>query len=682
MEIFMFFDEIIHGTQYYRSPTPLPEEWEGDISHLADFNLDAMQIRINWRWNERAEGVYDFSDVDRLMELAEKYDRKVIIKFLLECAPQYVFDKYEGTRIGPRGEQLRGGSHGAFYGGWRPCFTNPQVQAAAKRFVEKVAERYKDSKNLILWNAWNEIRNRPMEDCFCKHCRAGFGKYLKKKFGTVEKLNAFYGAAEESFDNIALPATPHGFWDTFEFKKYKGADDLYDWLRFVYDGIRKYDKVRPIMSHVGFTSAFQLSINDVCDDYTVSKAVDFWGTSVPCDTDMDTHEKRLDFMMLHDFLRSVDKNYFIHEIYPGLGTFRKYDTPFDMDFKTYTSLSTGTKGIVYWQYRAERVGHEQDCSGLTHMDGSPREVAYAVGDFGADIKKNMRYLAGAEVKDAEVAIVFDFNSMLMSEIEDVCGTDFSFDWGDPRFYYRNAHAGMYRLLRNCDYPVDYVGVTRPEEFEKYKVLYFPYYTMLDPEVVPYLEKFVANGGTVIADEGFGMRQMNTWMQPYDIDCKPLFTSRMRHRRLVAEDFAEIDGELVSICPYRTHYRHEGGEAVAKWRDGSSAVHRFEYGKGRVYLFGFSIGYSYYAKSDLHLARFAEKILDEVGVKKNKLSNTLGGVYEKRLENGEYEIVYLFNNTDEEKCFDLEKEIVAFGGHGSVKDGRASIPAHSMAYFVI
>ena len=678
----MFFDEIIHGTQYYRAPTPLPEEWEGDISRLCDFNLDAMQIRINWRWNEREEGVYDFSDVDRLMELAEKYDRKVIIKFLLECAPQYVFDKYEGTRIGPRGEQLRGGSHGAFYGGWRPCFTNPSVQESAKRFVEAVAERYKDSKNLILWNAWNEIRNRPIEDCFCKYCRAGFGKYLKKKFGTVEKLNAFYGSAEESFETIALPATPHGFWDTFEFKKYKGGDDLYDWLRFVYEGIRKHDQVRPIMSHVGFTSAFQLSISDVCDDYTVSKAVDFWGTSIPCDTEMSTHESRLDFMMLHDFLRSVDKNYFIHEIYPGLGMFRKYDTPFDMDFKTYTSLASGAKGMVYWQYRAERLGHEHDCAGIMRMDGSPREVAYAVSDFGADIKRNMKYLAGAEVKDAEVAIVFDFNSMLLSEIEDVCGPDFSFDWGDPRFYYRNAHAGMYRLLRNCNYPVDYVGVTRPEEFAKYKVLYFPYYTMLDPAVVPYLEKFVAQGGVLIADEGFGMRQMNTWMQPYDVDCKPLFTARMRERRMVAEDFAEIDGELVAIRPYRTHYRHEGGETVAAWRDGSSAVQKFTYGKGKVYLFGFSIGYSYYTTGDLRLAKFAEKMLDEAGVRKNTLSDTLGGIYEKRLVNGEYEIVHLFNNTDVEKHFDLEKDLIAVGGHGTALDGKLAIPAHSMGYAVI
>jgi beta-galactosidase GanA len=316
------------------------------------------------------------------------------------------------------------------------------------------------------------------------------------------------------------------------------------------------------------------------------------------------------------------------------------------------------------------------------MDGSPKEVTYKVGDFGADIKKNMKYLAGAEVKDAEIAIVFDFNSMLMSEIEDVLGSDFSFDWSNPQFYYRNAHAGMYRLLRNSDYSVDYVGVSRPEEFEKYKVLYFPYYTMLDPEVVPHLEKFLQNGGTVIADEGFGMRQMNTWMQPYDIDCKPLFTSRLRNRRFVAEDFVSIDGELVRIRPYRSHYRHEGGESIAYWRDGSSAVQRFDYGKGKIYLFGFSIGYSYYDTNDKRLADFADKIMKDAGVSKNKLSDTLGGIYEKRLESDKYEIIHLFNNTAEDKSFMMEKKVVAFGGHGAFKDGIATVPKMSMAYFVL
>ena len=89
----MFFDKIIHGTQYYRSPTPLPEEWDGDLANMEQYNLDAIQIRINWRNNEIREGEYDFSDVDEVLALAEKHGRQVVIKFLLECAPQYVFDK-------------------------------------------------------------------------------------------------------------------------------------------------------------------------------------------------------------------------------------------------------------------------------------------------------------------------------------------------------------------------------------------------------------------------------------------------------------------------------------------------------------------------------------------------------------------------------------------------------------
>jgi beta-galactosidase GanA len=57
---------------------------------MEEFNIDAFQIRMNWRWNERKEDEYDFSDVDKLLELAEKNGRKVMMKFLLECAPLYI----------------------------------------------------------------------------------------------------------------------------------------------------------------------------------------------------------------------------------------------------------------------------------------------------------------------------------------------------------------------------------------------------------------------------------------------------------------------------------------------------------------------------------------------------------------------------------------------------------------
>ncbi|MBQ2769477.1 MAG: beta-galactosidase [Clostridia bacterium] len=678
----MFFDEIIHGTQYYRSPTPLPEEWEEDISNLEKFNLDALQIRINWRQNERVEGEYDFSDVDRLMELAEKYNRKVIIKFLLECAPQYVFDKYGGARIGPKGEVFRGGYHGAFYGGWKPCFTNPYVKTAAEKFVGKVVERYHGRDSIILWNVWNEPRNRPVEECFCPHCRAGFGKYLKEKYHTIEALNARYGATEESFESVNLPAMPHGYWDIFEFKKFKAGRCIYEDLRFVYDKIREYDKVRPIMSHVGFTCGFQLALSDLCDDFTAKKAVDFWGTSIPCDTTMDTHAKRLDFQMLGDFLRCVDKNYFLHEIYPGLGRFRVYDTRFDMNFKLYSAISSGAKGLVYWQYRAERVGMECDCSGIMYMDGTPREVAYEVQEIGGALKEDKAHFSESEAEKADVAIVFDFDNLLVSVIEDSCGTDYSFDFGDPKFQYRNTHAGMYRLLRDNNYKVDYLGVRDLDKFAEYKVLYFPYHQMITNELREALESYVKNGGVVIADEGFGLRQTNTWMQPYDLDVKPLLTARMRTRLVSNGNKVAYNGLTGEIRPYKTVYEAQGAEVLARFDDEKPALQKFVYGKGAVYLFGFSVGYAYYHDGGEIWHRTIADIVDEVGVSKYSYADVKNSLYEKRLEKENEQIVFLFNASKETKTVCLKEKIVKVGGAGKWQGNELTLAPETTAYAVV
>ena len=658
----MFFDEIIHGTQYYRSPTPLPEEWEGDIQNLKNYNLDAMQIRINWRNNEIREGKYDFSDVDKLMELAEKNGRKVIIKFLLECAPQYVFDKYDGVRVGPKGERLRGGYHGAFYGGWKPCFENPMVKSSAQKFVDKVVERYHERKSIILWNVWNEPRNRPIEECFCPHCRKNFGNYLKDKFGTIENLNKHYGATEESFENINLPVMAHGVWDIYEFKKYKAGKSIYDMLRFVYDGIRKYDKTRPIMSHVGFTAGFQLSISDMCDDYTVSKAVDFWGTSIPCDTEMHTPETRLDFQMLGDFLRSVDENYFLHEIYPGLGMFMKYDQPYDMEFKLYSALGSGAKGMVYWQYRAERLGHEGDCSGIMYMDGTPRDVAFTVRDFGADLKKYKPFLKDSAAEKADIGIVFDFDCLLMSAIEDSFGADYSFDWGNPQFHYRNAHAGMYRLLRNTNRKVDYIGVKDYEKFSNYKVLYLPYYCMIKPEIKTALQEFIKNGGIVIADEGFGIRTNNTWLQPYDIDFKPVITARMRTRRLNNYGATvSYKGKTGPAKPFKTYYASDDGEVLAYFDDGTPAMRKVDYGKGSFYLLGFSLAYGYYADGAEIWTDMINDVLQHANVSTYAYADVKGSLYEKRLVSGDSQMIILQNASDTEKTVSIREEILQVTG---------------------
>ncbi len=679
----MYFDTIIHGTQYYRAPTPLPAEWEGDIANFEAFQLDAFQIRINWRWNERVEDQYDFSDIDKLLELAKKYNRKVIMKFLLECAPQYIYEKYDGTRIGPKGELLRPGSHGAFYGGWMPCFTNPMVKERAAKFVEACASRYAGNESIILWNAWNEIRNRPIEECFCPHCRREFGKFLQTKFGTIEALNAHYGAAEESFEAINLPSTAHGYWDLFEFKKFKGSACLANNLQFVYDAIRKFDKTTPIMAHTGVCSAFQETIGDVCDDFTVSKAVDFWGTSLPFDTNMDTPDNRLNMLLLTDFLRSVDKNYFIHEIYPGLGMFRAYDTPFDLKFKLYSGLAGGAKGLVYWQYRAERVGYENDCAGIMNMDGTPREVAYAARDFGVHLKKDMRYFVNASPEKSQAAIVFDFDSLLIGEIAETCLEDFNLKRSTGRAYYKHAHTGLYRLLHDAGYRADYVGITNPEQFGNYKMLFFPYCTMLDPSVIPYLEEFLKNGGIIYADEGFAMRQRNTWMQIYDLDTKPILNARLRFRRETTEaDTLVVGGELTKILPYQTEYRVDGGTALKQFQNGADAMFEVRCGKGTLYLNGFSTGYSYFSTLEKGWISHIAAIMQKAGIRKEPYGDFANSVYVRRMNGPEGKIIFLFNQSDTERILPLDAEPLSYGADARIEHREMHVKPGEIGYVIL
>ena len=40
----MHLDNILYATQYYRTPTPLKNEWGEDIAKLSELSLDAFQI--------------------------------------------------------------------------------------------------------------------------------------------------------------------------------------------------------------------------------------------------------------------------------------------------------------------------------------------------------------------------------------------------------------------------------------------------------------------------------------------------------------------------------------------------------------------------------------------------------------------------------------------------------------
>src|SRR5690606_16702872 len=129
-----------------------------------------VQYRPQWRWHESVRGRYVFDDLDQLFDLAEQNGLRVVLKPMLETAPDWAFQELGGTRIGFHGVPISPVAIGSFYvGGWLPCFDNPDVRAAANAFVQQLVKRYRQHPALWFYDAWNEPRSRPLGQCHCEH---------------------------------------------------------------------------------------------------------------------------------------------------------------------------------------------------------------------------------------------------------------------------------------------------------------------------------------------------------------------------------------------------------------------------------------------------------------------------------------------------------------------------------
>ena len=65
------------GTEYYRAPMPPQELWEEDFAAIRASGMRILRIFTYWNWIEPRPGGYEFDDIDRVFELAEKNDLHV-----------------------------------------------------------------------------------------------------------------------------------------------------------------------------------------------------------------------------------------------------------------------------------------------------------------------------------------------------------------------------------------------------------------------------------------------------------------------------------------------------------------------------------------------------------------------------------------------------------------------------
>ncbi len=646
-------DKFTYGTQYYRPPTPLPEEWETDLRSMAEtVGIDTIQFRVQWRWNETREGEYSFADLDRLFELAEKYHKKVLFKFLLENAPDYIYNRYGGTRCDMHGVPMRLLAHGAYYcGGWLPCFDNPEVLRKAGDFVRLMTERYKDRPEILLWNVWNEPSSRPIGECGCSHSVKAYRDWLRECYGSIDRLNGFLGKCWDDFSTVEPPASASDYAELFLWRKW-AMYAVRSRVKFVYDIVKGLDPDRPVITHVGGCSILQDAAGGCSDDVQNAAAVDFYGCSLPTASVLDNPISDCWPVLQGDWLRAVSPYFWVYELYPDWGAWLPKVRLGDYQMKVFGPLAAGAKGIVYWQYRAERLGMENNLSGLVNIDGSPKEVSRESLKISKVLHEHQQFLMQAAVKTDPIAIVYSVDSDLINRVENTGANgfwDFSLNATNGLYLYKKALCGIYALFRELGYTVEWLDSRNlPERAKNYRLLYLPEMFMpTDAETVALLD-YARNGGKIIAEEGLGLRQPNTWVHTAwpSPSFRELFGVKIAER-----EQAVFRGDTLTFGNCRLTPEYDNfisrlevatGDIMAKWADGSPAMLK----NGGLVFLGTSLGAIFHdgwQNQYEPCVAFLSRLLTMLGlaVKDPGPRN----VYRRDLQTDNATMTFLFNRND-------------------------------------
>jgi len=655
--------DLAVAVQYYRQPTPLPEEWDRDLANIKKMGIEIIQLRPQWRWHERNEGELNFDDIDRLFDLAERHGLKVLFKFYLPAGPQWLFDNYDAYRRTPTGEIIQPITCGSVYvGGLMPCFDKDLVRKKANPFIREAVRRYKDRPNLLAWNAWNEPRSRPAADCACEDSMKKYRAWLKRRFGTIEKFNRFAGLAVSGkgadFSGVKAPTSYHDYVGWLLFRTWR-AEMIADRLKWVAGEIREIDEAHVVMCHVGFCSALQDVLEDTSHDYLNAQPFDLFGSSCPNrpdDLPLLEHQpeayQAATLDLICSRLRGVSDPFWINEIYGNRGMYVEPLTPAYLRQTTYHAVAGGAKGIVYWQYRSERLANESNDAGLTHINGGPTDRSREVERVVRVLRKHQNELGPAVPPRGAVGILYDFSSDLISRIAAAAPGPVQVEQGWREDYpYKMSLRGIHLALWELDVQADVVPSEEIERLLGYRVAYLPCPRMIPDEQAKVLAKFVERGGLLISEPSPGMRDPNGWVSP-DVPPHPLdelFGCREVRRVLTQEDKVLTVGSRKIVCPpdvFLATLERKGTQpkAIGRWDDGAAIVSHAR-GKGRTVLLGAPLGEVYFRTRQSAVLDWISGILRHEKVAIEKLLDTRKeDVRVRRLVRKDgSEIVFIFNH---------------------------------------
>ncbi|OGC03794.1 hypothetical protein A2276_08070 [candidate division WOR-1 bacterium RIFOXYA12_FULL_43_27] len=568
--------------------------WNEAFAKIKEIGFDLVRFNeMGWAQTEPQEGKFDFSLLDKALNLCKKHKLKVILGTGAAQAPQWLIKKYP--------EILPVANDGQIHPEYGPrpnfCRDNKIYQKYALRLTEKIAARYAKHPAIDMWQIDNEPAYPPLDLsdnkdwCHCEATKKAFVAWAKNKYKNIKALNEawgteFWSGNFNNFEEISTPkvgmwngGNPHIYLDWYRFK----SEQLSGWLKLLKKTIRKYDN-----KHKVGTNSFTNIPNRIPDHEILSEEMDWFGWDIYPTATQNTDES---LAQIADYWRSIcERNgceFIVGELQAG-PTVRWGDPALvnPEDIKKWVKIigERGATTIIFHNLRPPLYGCETGGYGLLDNDGKETERSRAVREIIKEIGKS-----GDQQIGERMGIFYSKSSEIETFQEEGWQRGAPNGWYSGRgelglLFGLNSLAGAYKLV----YPnrADFIFEKQlEEEVPNCKVLLLANPYLLSEKQFENIKKFVNQGGILVSDSRLRLKDERGHLLPYpgakdwvkflyiatEIITAKVGLAKLRAKPEGFRDLVDTDAGI-----------------LAKYNDGFPAIIEKNIGKGKVIYSTFSL----------------------------------------------------------------------------------------------
>ncbi|GHT64602.1 beta-galactosidase [Spirochaetia bacterium] len=636
------------GVQIYVNKGDTPEELRGWVRKAHHAGLRIVRVFLFWDIINPRKDVWDFTVYDAIFDEVEKCGMKIV-----------------GTMwaVNPPG-WMNLTDYFANFGD----LNDPEYWSIALDYVEKVAGHFADHPALDSWVSWKEA-TRPLVKN--PNSLRDFRKWLKDHYKEIENLNKVWFNQSESFETVGLKPgnaiqnhkhLPNSLdWERFM------VDNLCEKLRDIYNTIRKKDKVHPIYVNPHNTGLNMLSWGQ--DPWKDAKEADFLGLSnhIPHNAMriIQSPYKFHQYIAYQcDIIKSAtpDPNgfYEVTEMHAGptIMTGHLTLTPSAADIQHYTweAIGSGASRVIYWVLNWRKSGHEPYEWSLSGADGTSTYRLDELTKITDIIKKHQALFDAAKPKDPDVYILYSTLSWQLAEWE---GGTVGFvrnppdDPNSPRntMYAPDGMCGAYQMLSDLGLTVKFISEEKiiNGELPSNAVLVAPSCMGAEEKLYGALDGFVKNGGTLIADFMFAMKNKYGFIPdpPKSKDVLDRIFGGVLYDIISDPNTFELnDGKYMPEGWFlRISFKPGSGEVLARDAEGAPVILRNSYGKGTAIRIGTTFFQRYMTKPLKKNLNYLHDLLPQKLFTGIHLSNPDGELRLREMISADKRILILLNSSE-------------------------------------